>query len=237
MHYYNYTWYVRDAQGNVLAVYKVDSVTSVSGGILKLSEHHVYGSSRLGIVNRNLDADQVKHTPQSVDELGDTYLINFTRGDKFFEISNHLGNVMLTVTDKRLPQPTSGNPSLIASYKADIATSVDYSPFGMSLPGRIYNNHWQKYRYGFNGKESDNEVYGPYNELDYGARVYDPRLGRFLSVDPLTEKYPGNLHRIQFASNNPIEGVDLDGLERVSQKLLLENGTPKTCYYWRGTYH
>ncbi len=42
------------------------------------------------------------------------------------------------------------------------------------------------YRYGFNGKENDNEVKGEGNQQDYGFRIYDPRLGRFLSVDPLT---------------------------------------------------
>ena len=43
-------------------------------------------------------------------------------------------------------------------------------------------------------------------------RVYDPRIGKFLSVDPLSPKYP-ELTPYQFASNRPIEGVDLDGLE------------------------
>ncbi|MBX3255771.1 MAG: hypothetical protein KF862_16675 [Chitinophagaceae bacterium] len=213
---YSYTWYVRDAGGNVLAVYKVEDVTSVSAGTLKLAEHHMYGSSRLGIINRNLDADQPKHTAENINQLGDTYLINFTRGNKFFEIANHLGNVMLTVTDKREPVPVSGNPSVIASYKADVMTAADYSPFGMTLPGRAYNNHWQKYRYGFNGKESDSEVNGPYNELDYGNRVYEPRLGRFLSVDPLTKDFP-SLTPYQYASNSPIENSDLDGLESLSQ--------------------
>jgi hypothetical protein len=40
------------------------------------------------------------------------------------------------------------------------------------------------YRYGFNGKENDNEVKGERNQPDYGMRVYVPRLGKFLSVDP-----------------------------------------------------
>ncbi|RYZ32952.1 MAG: hypothetical protein EOP49_36685, partial [Sphingobacteriales bacterium] len=48
------------------------------------------------------------------------------------------------------------------------------------------------YRYGFNGKEYDNEVYGEANEQDYGMRIYDPRIGKFLSVDPLSEKFPWN---------------------------------------------
>ena len=40
-----------------------------------------------------------------------------------------------------------------------------------------------RYRYGFNGKENDNEVKGTGNQIDYGARIYDGRLGRFLSVE------------------------------------------------------
>jgi len=68
------------------------------------------------------------------------------------------------------------------------------------------------YRYGFNGKENDNEVKGEGNQQDYGERIYDPRLGRFLSVDPLTDDYP-ELTPYQFASNRPIDGIDLDGLE------------------------
>lgn len=47
-------------------------------------------------------------------------------------------------------------------------------------------------------------------------RIYDSRLGRFLSVDPLTAKYP-ELTPYQFASNRPIDGVDLDGNEWASQ--------------------
>jgi len=57
-------------------------------------------------------------------------------------------------------------------------------------------------------------VKGEGNEQDYGMRVYDPRIGRFLSVDPLTPKYP-ELTPYQFGGNSPIRFVDLDGLEPV----------------------
>ena len=57
------------------------------------------------------------------------------------------------------------------------------------MPGRRYSAGSQ-YRYGFNGKENDNEVKGEGNQQDYGMRIYDPRLGRFLSVDPLARDYP-----------------------------------------------
>ena len=68
------------------------------------------------------------------------------------------------------------------------------------------------YRYGFNGKENDNEVKGEGAQYDYGFRIYDPRTGRFLSTDPLKKNYP-MLTPYQFASNTPIAAIDLDGLE------------------------
>ncbi len=66
-------------------------------------------------------------------------------------------------------------------------------------------------RYGFNGKERDKDISS--DAYDYGMRISDQRLGRFLSVDPLQEDYP-ELTPYQFASNSPIVNIDLDGLER-----------------------
>ncbi len=79
------------------------------------------------------------------------------------------------------------------------------------MPGRKFSAG-SVYRYGFNGKENDNEVKGEGNQQDYGERIYDIRLGRFLSTDPLTKSYP-ELTPYQFASNTPIQATDLDGLE------------------------
>jgi RHS repeat-associated protein len=84
-------------------------------------------------------------------------------------------------------------------------------PFGMMMPGRGYSAQ-TSYRFGFNGKENDNEVKGEGNQQNYGMRVYDPRIGKFLSVDPLTYEYP-QLTPYQFASNTPICAIDLDGAE------------------------
>lgn len=78
------------------------------------------------------------------------------------------------------------------------------------MPGRQYSST-TGYRYGFNGKEKDKEVV----QYDYGMRIYDPRLVRFKSVDPLTKGFP-MLTPYQYASNSPIENIDLDGLEKIS---------------------
>jgi RHS repeat-associated protein len=79
--------------------------------------------------------------------------------------------------------------------------------------GQGSNDMYGAYRYGFNGKENDNEVKGAGNQQDYGMRIYDPRLGRFLSVDPLTYSYP-YYSPYHFAGNMPIAAIDLDGLEQ-----------------------
>jgi len=68
------------------------------------------------------------------------------------------------------------------------------------------------YSYAFNGKLHDDDIYGKDNSYNYGMRFYDPRLGRFLSVDPIAGKYP-MLTPYQFASNTPIQASDRDGKE------------------------
>lgn len=188
------TWYVRDASGNVMGVYTKENTAH-----LFLSELHLYGSSRLGILNTNIDMQAAIS--------GNTIL---TRGNKFFELSNHLGNVLVTISDKKLQHSTDG--TTVDYYTADVISAQDYAPFGALLPGRKYSSSSSKYRYGYNGKENDNEVKGEGNQQDYGMRIYDPRLGRFLSVDPIAKSYP-ELTPYQFASNSPIALIDIDGLE------------------------
>jgi RHS repeat-associated protein len=111
---------------------------------------------------------------------------------------------------------------VIDHYDAEVLSAQDYYPFGMLQPDRKWS--LGSYRYGFNGKENDNEVKGEGNQQDYGMRVYDPRIGKFLSVDPITAKYP-ELTPYQFASNRPIDGIDLDGLEYLRYKLNINGAT------------
>jgi RHS repeat-associated protein len=77
------------------------------------------------------------------------------------------------------------------------------------MAGRKYNQG--TYRYGFNGKEEDSE-WGSQMIQDYGFRIYNPTIGKFLSVDPLSSSYPWYTP-YQFAGNKPIVAIDLDGLE------------------------
>jgi RHS repeat-associated protein len=191
------TWYVRDATGNVMSVY-VQGDNTKNAGVLTQTEAHLYGSSRLGIFNYNVNCTSL--VPPSLNV--------YVRGAKFFELSNHLGNVLATVSDKKIQHSTDG--TTVDYYNADVVTANDYYPGGMLMPGRTYSLANTNYRYGFNGKENDNDIGN--GAQDYGMRIYDGRLGKFLSVDPLTAKYP-YLTPYQFASNSPISGVDMDGLE------------------------
>jgi RHS repeat-associated protein len=66
------------------------------------------------------------------------------------------------------------------------------------------------YTFGFNGKEKVDEAYGDANAYDFGARIYDPRIGRFLSVDPLSPRY-AFMSPYCFAANDPIRCIDVNG--------------------------
>ena len=75
------------------------------------------------------------------------------------------------------------------------------------MPGRKFTAG-TGYRYGFNGKEKDKDIAN--DDYDYGARIYDGRLGKWLSTDPDSHLYPGN-STYCYALNTPISAVDPDG--------------------------
>ncbi len=144
------TRYIRDASGNVLAIYQNDS----------LLEQPIYGSSRLGMYKGG--------TQKGYEMLG----------NRRYELGNHLGNVLTVITD---------NIHMDAdSTWATVESTQDYFSFGLEMNGRGFNASAMDY--GFNGKMKDNS-FGSTN-YDYGFRIYSPKIGKFLSVDPLTKSYP-----------------------------------------------
>ncbi|GGX16388.1 RHS repeat domain-containing protein [Aquimarina muelleri] len=80
----------------------------------------------------------------------------------------------------------------------------------MLLPNRHGNS--ADYRYGFQGQEMDNEVKGEGNSYSFSLRMYDPRINRFMSSDPLFKSYPWN-STYAISENRLIEGIDLEGGE------------------------
>ncbi|TAH22784.1 MAG: hypothetical protein EAZ08_00695 [Cytophagales bacterium] len=193
------TYYVRDASGNVMAIYEqLNAQTQIN-----LTEQPIYGSSRIGIYHG-------QGAQRGATEMG----------VRQYELSNHLQNTLITLSDNKLS--VDGNSDNLADfYEARILSATDYYAFGMSMKGRTWQS--EKYRYGFNGKENDSD----WEVQDYGFRIYKPELGKFLSVDPLTKSYP-ELTPYQFASNNPIHNIDLDGLEGVKYDVSYTNSKGKT---------
>ena len=139
-----------------------------------------------------------------------------TVGLKRYELKDHLGNVTAVVSDIKTATTENGQ----TVYKTGLEATYGYYPFGMLKPG--LNTNANTYRYGYNGKEMDNDVKGTGVQYDYGFRIYDARLARFLSVDPLTKEYP-KFTPYQFAGNTPIVALDLDGLENIYYGKALTN--------------
>ncbi len=177
------TYYVRDASGNVLSVYEKSQSTAVAQ-----SEVYLYGSSRLGV-----------YRPQGSSAVSGV-LVSRQLQEKEYELVDHLGNVRAVIGDYRQADGTNPIQAALRSY-------ANYYAFGMNMPGRNYSSS-DKYRYGFNGKEIDKDFNGN-NIFEY--RVQDPRLGRFLTIDPLTRKFP-ELSPYLFACNSPIICIDNKGL-------------------------
>jgi RHS repeat-associated protein len=190
---------VRDASGNVMSVYEGANASS-----LKQTEVHLYGSSRLGIAG---GAPQITELLTLAGDFTAAKVVEVKRGEKFFEWSNHLGNVLATVSDRKIAH--SSNSSTIDYYTADVISAQDYYPFGMIMPGRTVVNG-NVYRYGFGGHEKDDEVKGLGNHISFNDYGYDPRIGRRFGVDPMSGKYPFQSNYSSF-DNNPINIVDPTG--------------------------
>ena len=171
------TYYTRDASGNVMA-----------GDAYSLIERDIYGSSRLGMDITPIDMIATDGNPLSLQ-------VKHILGLKQYEMSNHLGNVQAVVSDYKIPVDDGSNGGVandgIGDYQiANILSAQDYYPFGMIMPGRNVSSS-DGYRFGFNGQERDDEIKGLANSLNFGARIYDPRVARFFSVDALSYKVPG----------------------------------------------
>ncbi|MDP1623161.1 MAG: RHS repeat-associated core domain-containing protein [Bacteroidales bacterium] len=241
---WNYTFYSRDVQGNIMANYLLKNQPPNKKYILATNELDIYGSSRLGVTDTIIKIDSISTAPDLaavpgsgggglspggfsngqltsmtstvIVSTGGTTLIipigicdSVRSGCKQYELTNHLGNVMATVSDRKIP--VSSDNAVIDFHLADIRSSQDYYAFGMLIPGR--NHQIDTCRFGFNGQEKEKEITGVDGvDYIYKYRVYDSRICRFLTMDPLASKFR-YLTPYQFSSNSPIAMYELEGLE------------------------
>jgi RHS repeat-associated protein len=117
-----------------------------------------------------------------------------------FNYTDHLGNVRLSYQDLN-------KDGLVAN--SEILEESNYYPFGLKHSGYNSNNAQPNYKYKYNGKDLKEEL--GLNIYDYGARNYDPALGRWMNVDPLAEQMRRH-SPYNYAFNNPLRFTDPDGM-------------------------
>ncbi|MFN8255395.1 MAG: DUF6443 domain-containing protein [Bacteroidales bacterium] len=130
------------------------------------------------------------------------------KGNSFeFEyfIKDHLGNTRLTVQD--------------SSGLAAIKQENHYDPFGYALNHLSFTTYItdKKNDYLYNGKELQDEL--GLDWYDYGARFYDPQIGRFPCIDPLADKFVW-VSPYNYAENSPIACIDLWGLQAAGYQAI-----------------
>lgn len=113
-----------------------------------------------------------------------------------YNLTDHLGNVRVVLT-----------PAATAGYST-VLQQTAYYPYGMRMTS-LCSTSGTDNDYLYNGKQLQTS-YG-LNWYDYGARFYDPQLGRWHSVDPMAESYYSQ-SPYHFSGNNPIKFVDLNGM-------------------------
>src|SRR5690625_20312 len=116
---------------------------------LKWAEQDLYGSSRIGLWGWNKEIPSRVMLPENeTDTLSDWYLL----GSRYYELTNHLGNVLSVITDKKFG--VSLDDATVDHYQAEVLLQNDYYPFGMLQPGR--DTRKIPYPYAFNGKRMEN---------------------------------------------------------------------------------
>jgi len=127
---------------------------------------------------------------------------------KHYELSDHLGNVRSVFSDLKLSNLNANNEPI--DFLADVESGNNFYSFGMLQPGRNFSSG--NYRYGFNGMEKDDEVSGNGNSLDFGARMYDSRIGRWKKMDEVVKPW---LSQYQGFRGNPVNYLDPDGNDEI----------------------
>jgi RHS repeat-associated protein len=216
-------YYLHDARGNEISRYTwypylppthmPPQCAGQSGRLFERTEVILYGNNRLGVdhTQDTIVYEDTIGTPlmPPCDQYGQIYENRRVAGTKYYELTNHLGNVLTVITDRKfmIDYDTDGFRDY---WVADIRQVTDYYPFGMQMESRSYTFNIGSYHYGFNGKDLDSELHGNGNAYDFGARIYDSRLGRWLSVDPKADLLEA-LSTYAFSNNSVIVMMDPNG--------------------------
>ncbi len=130
---------------------------------------------------------------------------------KEYSFRDYLGNTRLAFTDRN----ANGIVDITGTAStSDILQENHYYAFGLAFEGAWLQNDAgvRDNQYMYNGKELHSDFgLGMYA---YGARYYDPSIGRFIGVDPISDEFPF-VTTFNYAENEPIANIDLHGLQKV----------------------
>ena len=115
-----------------------------------------------------------------------------------------------------------GNTRIVHSKAGTVLQQTDYYPFGMSIARTAYLPN----KYMYNGKERQQEFGGSNDgQYDYGARFYDPVIGRWHVVDPLADD-PDQVNKSPYAFswNSPINFIDPTGMKPLIDFININTG-------------
>jgi RHS repeat-associated protein len=223
-----------DIANNLVSVISNSAVTSIAtkGGAVAIGAN-LSGTPPFASIT---DPNQ-----NSTDNLPRAYLSIVFFDERFNFVSENStvirvnGNTNSSLTIPNVAAPKNGYAYIYLSNESDIPVYFDNFNVANTRGRIIEENHYYAYglkiagisskklgdpnegslknNYLYNDKEIDDE--GDLNWEDYGFRNYDPQIGRFVQVDPLTDDYPA-LSGYHYALNDPITNIDEDGLSALS---------------------
>ncbi len=223
--------YTYDSNGNLTQDLN-KKITDIQYNCLNLPNRILFEDG--SVISYLYDANGTKI--QTTHMIGDDNIVTDYYGNMIYE--NGIAKTLLTeagyvsLADDKYHyylKDHQGNNRAVVDQDGNVEEENDYYPFGGLMASST--NSVQAYKY--NSKELDMKK--GLNWYDYGARMYDPVIGRWHAVDPSSEKYC-NWSPYAYCKNNPILRIDIDGkddyiVSKTGRLTHLEGETDKDVLY------
>ncbi len=191
---------------------KLKKVVKNTGGSIQYTQHYING-----IEYKDNGIEAINYDEGRFYNSSGTYR-------REYYIRDHLGNIRITFSDL--------NNNRVIATSGEILQETHYDPFGLRLEGSYINNSAPDNMYQYNGKENNTD-HG-LNFIDYGARWYNPTIGRFSSIDPSCKERAW-VNPFNFVQNNPISRVDPSGMLDSTYHINYVTGETQTLNAVGGT--
>ena len=190
--------FMYDAGGNKLRK------TVVQSGVTQYTQDYVGGIEYRTNSSNVITLESIFHAEGRITNINGTLKYEYA-------LKDHLGNTRIMFCDK------NGNGKIEANAtqeNSEITQENHFYPFGLNMEGTWCNTpSVSDNKYQYNGKEY-NDDFG-LNLNDYGARFYDPAIGKWNGFDPMAEAYQ-SMSPYHYAMNNPMRFIDPNGMYAAS---------------------